>query len=309
VKNPLRSFGVNGHVFFANDTTKSAWVKYKAFKTKNATTLPLPTLFFGKSDNKSGSVKYVSGKDTINKKLATNNILNTLQLGASTKQIKANFYNSNTIPFYGFNFDDGKGIHVDNFSSRGNSGLPLGKLHVELMNAFQQKLGYDLIVLQFGTNVLNYGTLDFTWYEKKMTQVVNHLKQCFPGAAILVVSVADKSTKYEMQMRSDSAVAPLNKAQRNYATKNETGFLNLYTLMGGDGSMVKWVEQAPAKANKDYTHFNHRGAKYASQLIYNQLNEGYEEYKKLRSQIAVKPYVVKVAKQDSTPTIKADTIE
>ena len=65
------------------------------------------------------------------------------------------------------NFDDGKGVHVDNFSSRGNSGLPLSNLNKDLMNAFQQKLGYDLIILQFGTNVLNYGSLNYGWYEKK----------------------------------------------------------------------------------------------------------------------------------------------
>ena len=52
--------------------------------------------------------------------------------------------------------------------------------------------------------------------------------------------------------------------------------------MGGDGSMVKWVEEVPSKANKDYTHFNHRGAKEAANLIFTQLNQGYETYKALR---------------------------
>jgi hypothetical protein len=52
--------------------------------------------------------------------------------------------------------------------------------------------------------------------------------------------------------------------------------------MGGDGSMVQWVEAVPAKANKDYTHFNHRGAKQAANLIFTQLNQGYEIYKELR---------------------------
>jgi hypothetical protein len=52
--------------------------------------------------------------------------------------------------------------------------------------------------------------------------------------------------------------------------------------MGGNGSMVQWVEAVPAKANKDYTHFNHRGAKEVANIIYSQINQGYETYKNLR---------------------------
>ena len=282
VKRPSRAFGVNGHVFFANDTANVAWVKYKATKTKFASELPRPTLFYGSSSNKEGKVIFVAG-DTIVKKLTPNNTLNTLTLSeGSLKNLKVNFKKADSIPIYGFNFDDGKGVHVDNFSNRGNSGLPLGSFDINTMRAFHAKLDYDLIVLQYGANVLNYGTLDYTWYEKRMTKVVNHLKECFPGVAILIVSTADKSTKYDLEMKTDSAVVPLNRAQKKYAIKSEASFVNMYTLMGGDGSMVKWVEEVSSKANKDYTHFNHRGAKEAANLIFTQLNQGYETYKALR---------------------------
>ena len=282
VKRPSRAFGVNGHVFFANDTANVAWVKYKATKTKFASELPRPTLFYGSSSNKEGKVFFVAG-DTIVKKLTPNNTLNTLTLSeGSLKNLKVNFKKADSIPIYGFNFDDGKGVHVDNFSNRGNSGLPLGSFDINTMRAFHAKLDYDLIVLQYGANVLNYGTLDYTWYEKRMTKVVNHLKECFPGVAILIVSTADKSTKYDLEMKTDSAVVPLNTAQKRYAIKSESSFVNMYTLMGGDGSMIQWVEQEPTRANKDYTHFNHRGAKEAANLIFTQLNQGYETYKGLR---------------------------
>lgn len=305
-KSPLRSFGVNGSVFFAKDTVNSTWVKYKAGRNRFSTTLNNPTLFYGSSKNKKGSLRQIFGKDTVYKKLNTNSILNATQVAGDVKNMKVNFINADSIPFYGFNFDNGKGIHVDNFSSRGNSGLPLGTFNVDLMNAFQQKLGYDLIILQFGTNVLNYGSLNYSWYERKMTSVVNHAKECFPGAAILIITTADKSTKYDMQMKSDSAVAPLVVAQKRYAVKSEAGFVNLYTLMGGDGSMVKWVENVPARANKDYTHFNHRGAKEIAQLIYKQIDTGYQEYKKLRA-LAKKKAKPKATVTDSVPVIN-DTL-
>ena len=305
-KSPLRSFGVNGAVFFAKDTVNPTWVKFKAGRNRFSTSLNNPTLFYGNSKNKNGRLRQVFGKDTIYKKLTPNAILNTTQIGSTGNNIKVNFINADSIPFYGFNFDNGKGIHVDNFSSRGNSGLPLGSFNIDLMNAFQQKLGYDLIILQFGTNVLNYGSLNYSWYERKMTSVVNHLKQCFPGAAILIITTADKSTKYDMQMKTDSAVAPLIMAQKRYAVKSEAGLVNLFTLMGGDGSMVKWVENVPAKANKDYTHFNYRGAKEIAQLIYKQIDTGYKEYKKLRI-LAKKKSKPNTTVSDSVTVIK-DTL-
>ena len=178
------------------------------------------------------------------------------------------------------------------------------------MNAFQQKLGYDLIILQLGTNVLNYGSLNYGWYEKKMKNVVAHLKECFPGAAILIISTADKSTKYELTMKTDSAVVPLASAQKRYAVQAESGFINLYTLMGGDGSMVQWVEDVPARANKDYTHFNYRGAKQVAGMIYNQLNTGYQEYKKLRANAILrkKNKTVAIQQEFEQTASKKDTL-
>ena len=282
VKRPISPFGVNGHVFFANDKTNPTWVQYEAGTNKYATTLDNPTLFYGKA-GKRGNVNFIIGKDTLRKNLVPNNLVNSLKVtSGSIKAFKANFVHADSIPIYGFNFDNGTGVHVDNFSQRGNSGLPISMFDADVMRAFNSYLKYDLIVLHYGTNVLNYGTKNYHWYEKGMKKVVNKIRASFPGVSILIVSTADKATKYELEMKTDSAVVPLMKAQKRYALESEAGFVNLYTLMGGDGSMVKWVDETPARANKDYTHFNQRGAKAIGRLLYDQLNKGYEEYKILR---------------------------
>lgn len=287
VKNPRSPFGVNGHVFFTKrDTVNPIWVKYKALQWRHVNELNSPTLFYGKSGNTSGKVAVILGRDTIYKKLQPANKLNALKiLDGNTKSLKANFIKADSIPFYGFNFDDGKGVHVDNFSNRGNSGLPIGTFDPKMMNLFHEKLGYDLIILQYGTNVLNYGSYNYSWYEKRMTKVVEHLRKCFPGVPVLVVSTADKSTKYGLEMKTDSAVVPLTQAQKRYAVQTNSAYVNLYTLMGGDGSMVKWAEEVPPLANKDYTHFNFRGSKKISDLIYNQISRGYEQYKRLKGKV------------------------
>ena len=305
-KHPVSPFGVNGHLFFANDTIRDSWVKFRATRTRFASELGNPTLFYGKSKNTEGKVYQVIGVDTVYKKLKPNNKLNTLALSSNgQKTMKINFTKADSIPLYGFNFDNGKGVHVDNFSSRGNSGLPLSMFDIGLMKQFQEQLHYDLIVLQYGTNVLNYGSYNYSWYEKRMCKTVAHLKECFPGVAILVVSTADKSTKYDMEMRTDSAVVPLMLAQKKYAIQSESAFVNLYTLMGGDGSMVQWVDEEPSRANKDYTHFNFRGAKDVAKMIFHQIDEGYEKYKKIRQ---VNKPMKKVIKKDSAKVVKDSVV-
>jgi lysophospholipase L1-like esterase len=309
VKRPISPFGVNGHVFFANDKANTTWVQYEAGRNKFSTTLDNPTLFYGKSSKK-GNVSFIIGKDTLRKNLVPNNLVNTLKVtSGSIKAFKANFTQSDSIPIYGFNFDNGSGVHVDNFSQRGNSGLPISMFNASVMQAFNNNLKYDLIVLHYGTNVLNYGTKNYSWYQKGMKKTVNKIKESFPGVSILIVSTADKSTKYDLEMKTDSAVVPLMKAQKRYALETESGFVNLYTLMGGDGSMVKWTDESPVRANKDYTHFNQRGAKAIGNLLYNQLNKGYEQYKVLREKRDAggdKP--VRKTKTDSVTVIK-DSID
>ncbi|MGG7035520.1 MAG: SGNH/GDSL hydrolase family protein [Flavobacterium sp.] len=301
IKYPTRSFGVNGHVFFANDTIKPTWVKFKAGRSELTNQLNQPTLFYGSSSNSEGSITYQVGIDSVRKKLVATNLLNTLSLSQTDlKSLKVNFKKATKIPVYGFNFDDGQGVHIDNFSQRGNSGIPISNFDVDLMRAFHQKLNYDLIVLHYGTNVLNYGTKSYSWYAKNMTKTVNRLKECFPGVSILIVSTADKSTKYGTEMKTDSAVIPLTRAQKNYALQTQSGFVNLYTLMGGNGSMTRWVEEEPALANKDYTHFNFRGSKKIAHLLYNHLNKGYVKYKVLRNK-RIKPFSYGITYNKAVP--------
>jgi lysophospholipase L1-like esterase len=303
VKRPISPFGVNGHVFFANDKTNPTWVQYEAGTNKYATTLDNPTLFYGKA-GKRGNVNFIIGKDTLRKNLVPNNLVNSLKVtSGSIKAFKANFVHADSIPIYGFNFDNGSGVHVDNFSQRGNSGLPISMFDADVMRTFNSYLKYDLIVLHYGTNVLNYGTKNYHWYEKGMKKAVNKIRESFPGVSILIVSTADKSTKYELEMKTDSAVVPLMKAQKRYALESESGFVNLYTLMGGDGSMVKWVDETPARANKDYTHFNQRGAKAIGRLLYDQLNKGYEEYKILREKRDATSRQQRAARKTNTDSV------
>jgi lysophospholipase L1-like esterase len=56
---------------------------------------------------------------------------------------------------------------------------------------------------------------------------------------------------------------------RRAAIRSEAAFISLYELMGGNGSMVRWVEkERPRLASTDYTHFNFEGADRISQQLF-----------------------------------------
>ena len=281
VKRPTRPFGVAGQVFFVKGTP--AWVEYQASQQVHISQMYTPTLFYGKSGNHEAyvEIRYPGDTTRVVKPLPTDKLLNTLTLAeGEVKGVRINFFKADSIPIYGVNSSGLEGVYVDNFSSRGNSGLPLSLFNTALMQDFDTALGtYDLIVLHFGANVLNYGSLDYSWYEKGMTKVVEQLRTCFPKASFLIISTADKSSKYGMEMRTDTAVEPLSLAQQDYATNVHAGFINLYELMGGKGSMLQWVKANPSLAGKDYTHFNARGTKKVAQLLYRELMKRYLGYK------------------------------
>lgn len=277
-RKPSIPFGVDGQVFL-NDTNTQSWVSYNAGNKSQSKSLPNPTLFYGTSSNKDGIIKVQVDK-SINKEftLNGNNLLNTLNLGVGSAQsLKVSFDNIGSIPIYGFDFSSYSGVYVDNFSLRGNSGLPLSSFDASLIQAFDRVLDYDLIILQYGTNVLNYGSLDYSWYEKAMTNVVNKLRVSFPKTDILIISVGDKSTKKNGIMESDAAVIPLVNTQKRFTRNKGVGFLDLYNLMGGKNSMIEWVNNG--KANKDYTHFNIKGSKDIGTIIYQEIMKSYDKYK------------------------------
>jgi len=277
LKKSPASLGISGSVSLAS-AGASVWTHYRSGY------LPLvnPTLFYGYSSNKNAKMTITTNNGAADPVLLKpNGILNKYSLTSWPSELKIQFDNADSIPFYGVNFSGSSGVYVDDFALRGNAGISLGSLNIALMNAFQREFDYDLIVLQFGVNVLKIrpGTTKYDWFTSKMTNVVNHLKKCFPGADILVISQADKAIKYGTEMKTDTTLTALIRAQEKYARNTGSAFIDLFQMMGGEGSMIKWVSETPALAQADYTHFNSHGAKKIGNLIFGKLDQEYENFK------------------------------
>ncbi len=269
-------FGVNGAVFNALDSTSA--VNFKASGIKHSYRLYTPKLYYGQG-NDSAVVDVKNEKDTIARSLPLKDSrkLNSVLLDPSAiKSLDLSFKNAEAVPLYAVDFFDGSGITIDGFSHRGNSGMPLSLLKKGLMRQFQQELGYDLIVLHFGANVLSTSTSQFNWYARRMERVIQHLNDLFPDTPVLVMGTLDKGTKIEEEVKTDSTVVRLLGAQQRYAANTNSAFMNLFDLMGGVHSMTAWRDHK--LANADYTHLSPKGSRKMGRIIYDELMKGYDEY-------------------------------
>ena len=143
---------------------------------------------------------------------------------------------------------------------------------------------YDLIILEYGLNVATERGRNYDNYQKGLLTSIEHLKNCFPQASILLLSVGDRDYKTEDgELRTMPGVKNLIRYQQNIAAESGIAFWNMFEAMGGEGSMANLVHAKPSMANYDYTHINFRGGKHLAGLLYETLIYGKEQYDRRRA--------------------------
>jgi lysophospholipase L1-like esterase len=198
-----------------------------------------------------------------------------------TQSVRFHFPDYDSLTVFGVSFEDSKGIYVDNFSMRGNSGLGISKVDSAMHMQFNKEQDYKLIILQYGLNVVTQeDSSGYKWYERRMVSVIRHLKQYYPRCGILLVSVSDRSNNQDGTFSTIPDIPKMRDVQRRVAQKCGIAFWDLYEAMGGYNSIVKMAEAEPPLAAKDYTHLNFAGGKRISKHLVESLLYAKERYEK-----------------------------
>ena len=228
-----------------------------SFTDRTVTTPPSLQKFLIYGQSNGGSIDYdgtsisLQGNDLVNAQLLSNN-------NATSFEFKSN---SATTPFYGVSFESENGIILDNFSFRGITGVEFRKIDENFLKAVQKANHYDLIVMQYGVNLLfRPNDTDYSYYTKNMTPVLEKFITSFPNTDILLVSSADRAFRYNGEYQTAKGLPNLLETQARLAYDHHLAFFNLFQTMGGENSIVNWANQKPALANKDYLHPNANGA-------------------------------------------------
>jgi hypothetical protein len=204
--------------------------------------------------------------------------------GANTNSITFSFPESESTKLYGASFEDAKGVILDNYGLKSNSGIALSKISAENWSQFNQLRDYKLIVLQFGLNVLNAKTTKVDWYVKAMIELVERIKQTCPNASILILGIPDRSVKIDGEYQTMPTIPMMIEAQREIAKKTGVAFWDMYSGMGGENSMISFVQNKPALANKDYTHLTFEGGEKLAGIFTRTFLHHYSSFIKKKTQ-------------------------
>jgi len=255
------------------------WVKYKHSTQNNLSTSFNRVRLFYSNAKPSCSCSFAIDKGTKTRVyLQPGRAIQQLVLSQNRpfNEIELQFSPTDSLLVYGVVFDEPEGVYVDNYSIRGYAGNQFTKIPSSLLKEFHRYLDYRLIVLQYGANVSNPKTTDYTNYKNSMVRSIRHLQQTFPNTPILVVSASDKSINENGCYVTSPDIPLLVEAQKAAAKETNSGFWNLYQAMGGKNSMVSFVSAQPPLAQKDYTHFNAAGTDKIADLFVHALMKVYE---------------------------------
>ncbi len=195
------------------------------------------------------------------------------KLAKPTRNLRIEFSGYDSPDIYGIALDALNGVSMDNIALRGSSGTVFKKMDFNHLQQAYQSLNVDLIILQFGGNVMPY--------IKDSTQVKNYarwfksqiitLKKMNPHTAFILIGPSDMSYKDGDKYVTYPFLPLVRDELRKAALITGCGYWDMYEAMGGHNSMPSWVRSIPPLAGADYTHFTPRGAKLIANMFYNAL--------------------------------------
>ncbi len=267
--------GINGHVFVNSD---GSWVKMKTNnRYKTVRKFDIAKLFYSEAKSNAKVSYTLNGKGAVTKSLNAGKGLKILEIKSEgSKSIKFEFPKKESAYYYGVSLESKSGVYIDNYALRGNSGVDLKKISDKYLKDFQKEMDYKLVILEFGLNILSGRKTNFKKYERDMVKIIKRMKKVMPEASFLLVGVHDKCIKKGSKFITDPTVLKLIKAQKSIADKADIAFWNLFEAMGGENSMVEWVNANPPRAFKDYIHFNDVGAKKEAEMLFAELMKKYK---------------------------------
>lgn len=189
------------------------------------------------------------------------------------------------------------GVEVDNYSVRSNNGQAIFRTNPSVNAQINNMLGYDLVILQYGLNIMQKGVLQYASYGKQIEKVIAYVRQCFPSAAVLVMGVSDRAVKSDEGVETMDAIPYMIDCQRTAARNAEAAFWSTFDAMQAEGGIEEFVAQGWAA--KDFTHINYAGGRRVAWALFDAINaEAAKAEERRRARIeAARPVIDSVMMQ------------
>ncbi|MGL4520222.1 MAG: hypothetical protein ACRCUJ_11230 [Phocaeicola sp.] len=201
--------------------------------------------------------------------------LQAITIREEMQSVRFQFDAVDGLVVYGAYLEDGSGVCLDNFSMRGTSGTVLEMSDALLTEQWRGFKEYDVLVLQYGLNVISKEQFDYGAYRHKMVALLEKLKRLFPHTLFVVMGIGDRGSMQNGEVATMPEVYAILDAQRAIAKESEVLFWDTFSAMGGANSIVQLANSQPPLANKDYVHLNRAGGRMLGKRFVHSLEAGF----------------------------------
>lgn len=163
---------------------------------------------------------------------------------------------------YGVMLDGQNGVAVDNVALRGCAGTIFSTIDKPVMEESLDRSDTRLVILQFGGNAMpGIGSRkSISKYIEKIVREFTYFRQVAPQAQLMFIGPADMCKSVNGNLVTWPLLPDLNDSLRVNCLKQGVAYWDTFNVMGGPGSMRRWVNHSPALAGPDYIHFTSLGA-------------------------------------------------
>ena len=192
----------------------------------------------------------------------------------------AKIYLGGNAEIYAISVDGPYGVAVDNIAMRGSSGTVFTRMDQQLLAESYKVMNARLIIMEYGGNLvpsLNKNNVEYT--KKLIAKQIQAVQKANPDADIVFIGPADMAKQIDGKIKSYPGLELTIQTLREVALENGVAYWDMFRVMGGAGSMHKWVKQSPPLAGADYIHFSRKGAAYMGELFCNALRMHYDYFK------------------------------
>ena len=194
---------------------------------------------------------------------------------------KASVTLSGFADLYGISYDNDCGVCVDNVPMRGCSGTIFTSINSAQLRSYFRNSSTRMIILQYGGNGVPYTKTPeaISTYCKSIRRQIDYIKKLAPGAVIVFIGPSDMSTTVAGKRQTYPILPQYIDSLKANVTDCGAAYWDLYSVMGGQNSMVQWVKANPALAGPDYVHFTTKGAEHVGNVFTDALLLFYDYYK------------------------------
>lgn len=142
---------------------------------------------------------------------------------------------------------------------------------------------YDLIVVSLGTNDSYMKFFDTTAFAQNFNELIDIIQRACPRAAVLLTTPADN---YRKRKYSNQNPVIAGEVMRSLAKQRNAAVWDLFTVMGGQHSMLDWQKNGLSAGDK--IHFSNAGYRLQGDLLFEAIVKSFDDYITFRNRKAQK---------------------